>query len=244
MNIYDVVSHFILKFNVLKPRPDRTVRPEKPWTSRHHGSVSLRTGLCQKNRKPFEPRFNHTVLRTVIKPLLTVPFESEPKKNKNTEKQEKKKHNCWEEQADLTLLHSQKTSQIIQKQNKKQNLILTIKLNIYIYKKKKKKNKPIWPSLVVGRRTNGSGAADEVVLVNASSSAAVSPPPSSSSFFFFSFSFFCPSPLSLFLVFVFFLYLYFSKAPPHPRDYVGKAEDYQPSIFFTFPTWCDNSLNC
>ena len=66
-------------------------------------------------------------------------FESEPKKNKNTEKQKKKKHNCWEEQADLTLLHSQKTSQIIQKQNKKQNPILTIKLN----KKKKKKNKPI-----------------------------------------------------------------------------------------------------
>ena len=72
-------------------------------------------------------------MRTVIKPLLKVPFESEPKKNKNTEKQEKKKHNCWEEQADLTLLHYQKTSQIIQKQNKKQNLILTIKLN----KKKK-----------------------------------------------------------------------------------------------------------
>ena len=35
-------------------------------------------------------------------------------KTKNTKEQKKKKHNCWEEQADLTLLHSQKTSQIIQ----------------------------------------------------------------------------------------------------------------------------------
>ena len=91
-----------------------------------------------KRREPFEPRFNRTVLRTVIKPLLTVPFESEPKKKKmhthththtHTEKQKKKKHNCWEEQPYLTLLHSQKTSQIIQTQNTKQNLILTIKLN-------------------------------------------------------------------------------------------------------------------
>ena len=90
----------------------------------------------------------------MIKLLLTIPFESEPKKNKNTEKQEKKKHNCWEEQADLTLLHYQKTSQIIQKQNKKQNLILTIKLN-----KKKKRTSlsdPVWwwegGRMAVGRR--------------------------------------------------------------------------------------------
>ena len=44
------------------------------------------------------------------------------KKKKNTETQNKKKHNCWEEQADLTLLHSQNTSQIIQTQNKIQFL--------------------------------------------------------------------------------------------------------------------------
>ena len=78
-----------------------------------------------------------------------VPFESEPKKNKNTEKQKKKKHNCWEEQADLTLLHSQKTSQIIQKQNKKQTAILTIKLN----KKKKKEQADLTQS--------GGGKEDE-----------------------------------------------------------------------------------
>ena len=150
------MSEELFSSKVLKPGPDRTVRPEKPWTSRHHGSLSLRTGLCQKNRKPFEPRFNHTVLRTVIKPLLTVPFESEPKKNKNTEKQKKKKHNCWEEQADLTLLHSQKTSQIIQKQNKKQNLILTIKLNKKKKKKRTSRSDPVWwwegGRMAVGRR--------------------------------------------------------------------------------------------
>ena len=79
------------------------------------------------------------------------------KKKKNTEKQNKKKHNCWEEQADLTLLHSQNTSQIIQTQKK--NPILTINLN-QKKKKKMKKNKPIWPNLVVGWRTNGGEAAD------------------------------------------------------------------------------------
>ena len=41
--------------------------------------LSLRTGLCQKSREPFEPQFNRTVLRTMIRLLLTVPFESEPK---------------------------------------------------------------------------------------------------------------------------------------------------------------------
>ena len=43
----------------------------------------LKNRSTPKKRKPFEPQFNHTVLRTVIRPLLTVPFESEPKKNKN-----------------------------------------------------------------------------------------------------------------------------------------------------------------
>ena len=165
----------LVYIKVLKLRPNRTVQLGKLWTSHNHSSLNLRTGLCQKRREPFELRFNHTVLRTVIKPLFTVPFESEPKKKKkrahtHTQKNiKKKKHNCWEEQPYLTLLHSQKTSQIIQTQNTKQNLILTIKLNQnkQIWEKRKEKNKPIWSNLVVGRRTNGSGAADEVVLVNA-----------------------------------------------------------------------------
>ena len=79
---------------VLKSGPDRTVRLEKPWTSHNHGFLCSRTGLYPKSRKPFESRFNRTVLRTVIRPFLTVPFESELiKKKKNTEKQKKKKHN-------------------------------------------------------------------------------------------------------------------------------------------------------
>ena len=79
----------------MKSGPDRTVRPEKPWTSHNHGFLCSRTGLYPKSRKPFESRFNRTVLRTVIRSFLTVPFESEliKKKKKNTEKQKKKKHN-------------------------------------------------------------------------------------------------------------------------------------------------------
>ena len=56
----------------------------------------LRTGLHQKSRKPFEPRSN-TVLRTMIRLVLTVPYyplNLNLKKRKN--KKKKKKHNCWE----------------------------------------------------------------------------------------------------------------------------------------------------
>ena len=50
-----------------------------------------RIGLCPKSREPFELRFNHTVLRIVIRPLLTVPFESEPLKNIKKNKKKIKK---------------------------------------------------------------------------------------------------------------------------------------------------------
>ena len=59
-----------------------------------HGFLCSRTGLYPKSRKPFESRFNRTVLRTVIRPLLTVPFESEPskKKKKKTQKNKRKRN--------------------------------------------------------------------------------------------------------------------------------------------------------
>ena len=59
--------------------------------------LSLRTGLCQKSREPFEPQFNRTVLRTMIRLLLTVPFESEPKnlKKKKTQKNKRKRNTTF-----------------------------------------------------------------------------------------------------------------------------------------------------
>ena len=87
-------SYFLYCIMVLKSGPDRMVRPEKPWTSHNHGFLCSRTGLYPKSRKPFESRFNRTVLRTVIRPLLTVPFESEPskKKKKKTQKNKRKRN--------------------------------------------------------------------------------------------------------------------------------------------------------
>ena len=113
---------------VLKPGPDRIIQPEKPWTSHNHSSLSLRTGLCQKNREPFEPSSTAQFWKPWSDCFSPFPLNLNLKK-KNTEKQKKKKHNCWEEQANLTLLHSKKMTQIIQTQNTKQNPILTINLN-------------------------------------------------------------------------------------------------------------------
>ena len=76
--------------------PDRTVRSNRKNREPLTITVLLcsRTGLCQKCREPFEPRFNHTVLRTVIEPLLMVPLNLNlKKKKKKNPKQKKKKHN-------------------------------------------------------------------------------------------------------------------------------------------------------
>ena len=111
-----------IKYKVLKSGPDRTVRLEKPWTSHNHGFLCSRTGLCPKSREPFESRFNRTVLRTVIRPLLTVPFESEPsqkKKKKNTEKQKKKKHNSRETQKHNSLSKETQKENSLSKEKKK-----------------------------------------------------------------------------------------------------------------------------
>ena len=42
----------------------------------------LRSGLCQSSRKPFKPQSNCMVLKTVIRPLLAVPYLEGKKKKK------------------------------------------------------------------------------------------------------------------------------------------------------------------
>ena len=80
---------------VMKPGPDRTVRPEKPRTAHFCGSFSIKNRSRGQKQGPCEPRSDLTVLRTVIKPLLTVPcipfnLQLKKKKKKHTEKQKKK----------------------------------------------------------------------------------------------------------------------------------------------------------
>ena len=77
---------------VLKPGPDRTVRPEKPRTVNFWGSFSLKNRSMSKNRNPCKPRSDHTVLRTVIRPVFTVscfPMNLNRKKKKKTQKRRK-----------------------------------------------------------------------------------------------------------------------------------------------------------
>ena len=81
---------------------DRTVRSDRENFEPFIFAVLLvsRTALWEKCRDPCDPRSDLMVLRTVIKPFLTVPCFplnlNLKKKKKNTEKQKKKKHNCWE----------------------------------------------------------------------------------------------------------------------------------------------------
>ena len=81
---------------VLKPRPDRTVPPEKPRTAHFCSSFRLKNHSMEKNRDPCKPRSDLTVLRTVIKPLFTVPcfllnLNLKKKKKQNKKKKKKKK---------------------------------------------------------------------------------------------------------------------------------------------------------
>ena len=55
---------------------DRTVQSDQENLESFIFAVLLasRTVLCAKNRDPCKPRSNLTVLRTMIRPLLTVPY--------------------------------------------------------------------------------------------------------------------------------------------------------------------------
>ena len=48
--------------NVLKSGPDRTVQLEKPRPSHLYGLLNIRTVLCKKSSKPYEPRSDRPVL--------------------------------------------------------------------------------------------------------------------------------------------------------------------------------------
>ena len=69
---------FDYKCKVLKPRPDRTVRPEKSRTVYFCDSLSLKnrsmkkTGTCVNHGRT--SRSDLTVLRIVMRSLLTVPY--------------------------------------------------------------------------------------------------------------------------------------------------------------------------
>ena len=61
-------------YQVLKPKSDHTVRPEKPRTANLCGSFSLKNPSMEKSRDPCEPQSDLTILRTMIRPLLTIPY--------------------------------------------------------------------------------------------------------------------------------------------------------------------------
>ena len=79
--------------------PDRTVRSDRKTLKPFIFTVLLasRTALWEKSRNPCEPRSDLLVLRTVIRPLLTVPcFHLNLNlKKKKKKKRRRKKHNYW-----------------------------------------------------------------------------------------------------------------------------------------------------
>ena len=70
----------------------------------------LRTSLCQKSREPFKPWSNYTISRTVIRPLLTVPYFplnlNLKKKNKKNKKQKKKTKRKTKKNTEKQVLNS------------------------------------------------------------------------------------------------------------------------------------------
>ena len=150
--------------------PDWTVRSDRENREPLTITVllSLRTGLCQKSREPFELRFNRTVLRTVIKPLLTIPFESEPKKKKNTHTHTQRKTKEKETQLlgrtnwfDFASLSKNVSNNPNIKYKTKSNSYNKVESEQANMKKKKEKrtsqSDPIWwgggGRMVVGRQT-------------------------------------------------------------------------------------------
>ena len=90
--------------------PDRTVRSNRKNREPLTITVLLcsRTGLCQKCREPFEPRFNHTVLRTVIEPLLMVPLNLNLKKKKKKTQKKRKRNTTPSSEKQINTTPSQK----------------------------------------------------------------------------------------------------------------------------------------
>ena len=86
-----LIYHWI---NVLKPGPDRTVRPEKPWTSHHHGSFMLKNRSMPKMQgtvwTAVQPHSSENRDRTASHGSLWIWTLKKKKKNP---KQKKKKHN-------------------------------------------------------------------------------------------------------------------------------------------------------
>ena len=83
----------------MKPELNHTVRLEKSRTIHLCGYFSLKNHFMGKNRDLCELRMDLTVLRTVIRPLLMVPYfplnlnlkKKKFKKKKNIEKEKRKK---------------------------------------------------------------------------------------------------------------------------------------------------------
>ena len=80
----------LVQIKVLKPGPDRIVRPGKPWTAHFCDSSSLKNRSMGKKQGPVWTAVGSHGLRTVIKSLLTVPcfhlnlkFKKKKKKTKN-----------------------------------------------------------------------------------------------------------------------------------------------------------------
>ena len=78
---------------VLKLGSDRTFRLKKPRTVHFCSSFSFKNHSMRKNRDPYEPRSDLTVLRIVIRPVLMVPYfplnlNQKKKKHKKGEKEE------------------------------------------------------------------------------------------------------------------------------------------------------------
>ena len=70
--LYGTENSFLFSFShsqnykVLKPRPNHTVRLEKPRTAHLCSSFSLKNPSMEKSRDPCEPLSNLKILRTMI----------------------------------------------------------------------------------------------------------------------------------------------------------------------------------
>ena len=63
-----------LSIMVLKPGSDRTVQPEKPRTAHFFDSFSLKNHSMGKKQGPMQTAIGPQVLRSMIRPLLTIPY--------------------------------------------------------------------------------------------------------------------------------------------------------------------------
>ena len=56
---------FVVVGKVLKPGPNRTVRPGKPWTGHFYGLLNMKNRSMSKNSELYRPRSNRPVLWTM-----------------------------------------------------------------------------------------------------------------------------------------------------------------------------------